>query len=315
MGWRRFEREGKYWVIGVNEDAVTTIRGTIGKLGQSNMKRHATTVAAKAAAEKLAAAKRGEGFVEVIQARAKRKANAKPKAKAKPKRASARPAKPPPDPNRRDDEGRTRLHVAGEDNKVSAAKKLIAAGARVDLKDRNGRTALFDWAYSGSGKGIDLLVAAGAKVDARDKEGLTALHLAARAENLATLDALLRHGADAHRRDRNGRTAIDDARAHNRMQSVARLNKATGGSPPSLADLDALATKLGADSARSAIDSGDHGYYVDEGMDPDELRTSNWDAQFEPVVRAAMKSAGRDGDKKLLARLLAIYTKSYRAAP
>jgi uncharacterized protein len=49
-------------------------------------------------------------------------------------------------------------------------KLLIAAGASIDMQERNGITALMAAASNNNTEAVELLIAAGASVDVRDKD-------------------------------------------------------------------------------------------------------------------------------------------------
>lgn len=54
-------------------------------------------------------------------------------------------------------------------------KALVAAGAEVNAKDEDGRTALMEAADRDNSESVKILISAGAEVNAKDKEGRTAL--------------------------------------------------------------------------------------------------------------------------------------------
>lgn len=91
------------------------------------------------------------------------------------------------------------LHLAAAHGDPAEARRLIAAGAKLELKDENGRTPLH-WA-SRNAKSPALmvaeLVAAGADIEARDKKGATPLGraLESGASGLLAAEALLAAGA------------------------------------------------------------------------------------------------------------------------
>jgi ankyrin repeat protein len=111
---------------------------------------------------------------------------------------------------------------AAENGHVAATRLLLdKAGARVDARDRLGRTPLFPAALRGYVEVVRLLIAAGADVDARDKEERTVLIVlaeekekkagkaaAAVAWDRTVLRALLEAGANVEAADRQGRTAL-----------------------------------------------------------------------------------------------------------
>jgi len=80
--------------------------------------------------------------------------------------------------NYRGEDQRTPLHVAAN---AEVAQALLAAGAKVDAKDRNQMKTPLHWtALGGHAEVVQALLAAGAEVEAKDKEGRTPLQLAER---------------------------------------------------------------------------------------------------------------------------------------
>lgn len=70
------------------------------------------------------------------------------------------------------------------------------------------------------------LVERGATVDARQQGGYTPLHSAAHGGHLPLVELLLAHGADRALRTDDGRKAADLARAADREDVLARLERA-----------------------------------------------------------------------------------------
>ena len=103
------------------------------------------------------------------------------------------------------------LHWAG---KPEAAKALLAAGADVNVRDDQGRTALHlttgYWVPNTAA--VEVLIAAGADVNARSKAGVTPLHAALRHRDLAIVEALIAAGADVDATDDAGHTPLSLAR-------------------------------------------------------------------------------------------------------
>lgn len=89
----------------------------------------------------------------------------------------------------------------GEAASVDKIRRLIAAGARVEVKDNEGMTPLMYAArFSDSPEVIRALIAAGARTGSRDSSGRTALALAAASNPCAkVLNALIDAGADVDR--------------------------------------------------------------------------------------------------------------------
>ncbi len=69
-----------------------------------------------------------------------------------------------------------------------------------------------------------MLIAAGADLNARQKDGKTALHYAAQYGPAEALRLLLAAGADATLRDANGQTPLDLATANRRPANAELLS-------------------------------------------------------------------------------------------
>jgi hypothetical protein len=110
-------------------------------------------------------------------------------------------------------------------------RQLLRYGAKIDLADWEGKTALHyalaamrnhgnDLAYEGN---IRFLLERGASTNVADKEGNTALHSALSFGNsVAVVNLLLQHKADVTLRNQRGRTPLDEgqSRASARLQQV-----------------------------------------------------------------------------------------------
>src|SRR4051812_23851219 len=84
-------------------------------------------------------------------------------------------------------EGETALLVAARDGKNEMARTLLEADANPSKQTSLGWTALMWAAQKGRGETIKILLAAGADVNARNKEGATALLWAARDGGVAAV--------------------------------------------------------------------------------------------------------------------------------
>ncbi|MET7929772.1 ankyrin repeat domain-containing protein [Streptomyces sp. NPDC005349] len=74
----------------------------------------------------------------------------------------------------------TPLHFAAQSQSAFAAELLLAAGATVDVGDRNGNTALFDavFNYRGDPATLRVLLAAGADPERQNAKGVSPRGLA-----------------------------------------------------------------------------------------------------------------------------------------
>ena len=111
------------------------------------------------------------------------------------------------DPNGRDDDGNTPLHLYWSDQQVAIQTLLIAAGSDPNARNKWGWTPLHCCADA---TGFEGLIAAGADPNARDDDGDTPLHMAADGV-LDDLLALLSAGADLEARNDAGKTALHEA--------------------------------------------------------------------------------------------------------
>jgi ankyrin repeat protein len=103
-------------------------------------------------------------------------------------------------------------------------EKLIAAGADVNVRDRDQLTPLFFAIKRKRVNLVSLLAEAGADPSAMGPRGTTLVHHAA--ELPGALEILVKHGADPNVRDANGNTALLVAAATGASDSASALLKA-----------------------------------------------------------------------------------------
>ena len=108
--------------------------------------------------------------------------------------------------NARDKEGRTPLYIATEHSSKEIAKLLIANGADVNARKNAGHNEGQTPLHRVYNKEIaELLIAKGANVNARDKEGRTPLYMA---YNKEIVELLIANGADINAKDNQGKTPL-----------------------------------------------------------------------------------------------------------
>ncbi|MDP5290919.1 ankyrin repeat domain-containing protein [Oceanimonas sp. CHS3-5] len=143
----------------------------------------------------------------------------------------------------RDDNGRTALMLATRRNQVEAARLLIAAGADVNAKDDINDSPYLYAGASGYNEILELTLAHGADLASTNRYGGTALIPAAERGHIDTVKMLIAAGVDVNHINRLHWTALMEAivlgqggPAHTRI--VALLLEA--GADPNIADADGI---------------------------------------------------------------------------
>ncbi|EXI92498.1 MAG: ankyrin repeat protein [Candidatus Accumulibacter sp. BA-94] len=133
--------------------------------------------------------------------------------------------------NTRNRNGETALSLAAYKGLLPFAKRLVEAGADVNLY---GWSPLVYAAFSGRTAVVEYLLTKGAEVNATTPNGSTALLFAARFGHLEVVELLLRNKADPNMANDRGATAIDWALKSDNTDIADLLRKAGGraGTPP-----------------------------------------------------------------------------------
>ena len=113
------------------------------------------------------------------------------------------------------------------------AEMLLARGAEIEARDREGNTPLYWAAWHGAGPVVDVLLAHRAEVDARNQSGWSPLMAAAAGGHTAVVSALLARGADVEVRDKEGFGPLQSAVERGRVETVELL-LAHGADPAAL---------------------------------------------------------------------------------
>ena len=147
--------------------------------------------------------------------------------------------------SRHPETGETVLHLAARYGTPEVVAALIAKGARVANRDKDGATALHA-AVKSSNVGALAVLSKEIDINTRDKDGDTVLHYWAEySGNRAILDALLTAGAKISSRNKGGNVPLHYAVLTNQQQAVllllengadAGIPNAKGKTPLALAD-------------------------------------------------------------------------------
>jgi ankyrin repeat protein len=111
------------------------------------------------------------------------------------------------DPNRvlnKDSSAWTSLHFEARAGHKEAVKLLLAKGANVNARERNGFMLLQVAATKGYKDVVELLLANKAEVNAKNNAGMTPLHWAAEKGHKEVVELLLTNKADVNVRDNTG---------------------------------------------------------------------------------------------------------------
>lgn len=96
----------------------------------------------------------------------------------------------------------------GKKDAVAILKLLLAAGAKVNARDKVGQTALSLAAAVGDVAALRVLLRAGAYIHTKDKKGNGALIGAVQHHNTDTIKFLLKQGINANARSKDGTTVL-----------------------------------------------------------------------------------------------------------
>ena len=105
------------------------------------------------------------------------------------------------------------------------ALALIKAGAKLEMQNRRGETALHTSASFGNTETALALIKQGAQLEVQDKFGNTVLDHAATSCNTDTVLALIKEGANLKARNKSGNTPLHSAALCGRTQTVLELIK------------------------------------------------------------------------------------------
>ncbi len=132
--------------------------------------------------------------------------------------------------NARDASGDSGLHIVTRNHDGTWLAFLLGKGAKPDMQNGKGETALSLAAQLGWTEGADILLSHGAAVDLPNQRGETPLILAVQTHNLAMARLLLSNGANPNKTDHvAGYSALDYARQDSHDAAIARLLETKAG--------------------------------------------------------------------------------------
>jgi ankyrin repeat protein len=134
--------------------------------------------------------------------------------------------------NVRDSSGDAAIHIVTRGHDLTWLAFLLSKGARPDMPNGKGETALSLAAQLGWMDGASYLLSHGASVDLANQRGETPLIIAVHNRDVPMVRLLLAHGADPKKTDHTaGYSALDYARQDDRSQPVLRLLEGKIGAP------------------------------------------------------------------------------------
>ena len=129
--------------------------------------------------------------------------------------------------NTKDGDGDGGLHIVTRGRDRTWLGFLLAKGARPDLQNKEGETALHLASQLGWTEGAEMLLRFKANVDTTNSRGETPLILAVQKRDLPMVRLLLSRGANPKRTDSvAGYSALDYARQDNRATAILKLLEA-----------------------------------------------------------------------------------------
>eukprot|EP00730_Choanoeca_flexa_P001939 TRINITY_DN10849_c0_g1_i2.p1 TRINITY_DN10849_c0_g1~~TRINITY_DN10849_c0_g1_i2.p1 ORF type:complete len:1316 (+),score=305.33 TRINITY_DN10849_c0_g1_i2:29-3976(+) len=150
--------------------------------------------------------------------------------------------------------GQTALHVAAMDHQDEIAQILLDAGAQVDVKDSEGWTPIQLAGINMNWSTLQVIIVslqlstAGADINRLDPDGLTIVHRAACCGDVNILAYMLQLGADKFKPDANGRLPVAHAVRNPDTTALVQLRPVFGD-----AAVDAALGELLAEKTKSSV--------------------------------------------------------------
>lgn len=127
------------------------------------------------------------------------------------------------DVNSRDTAGCVPAHYAAAHNNCPCLVFLLGSGlAKIDVRDRSGKSLLHVAAQNGATECVNWLLEHRINPNIRDGSGATPAHLAALGAHLQSVSCLIKHGADMNAQDGSGDVPLDYAKRTGNPNSFLR---------------------------------------------------------------------------------------------
>lgn len=189
----------------------------------------------------------------------------------------------------KDKNGNTALHHAAKKGDPNLIALFVERGANVNAVNAQGRTPLFE-ALLSNPVAVNLLIHLGADIDARDARGETVLHYGTYYASLHDeMEMLLRHGANPFAKNTRGATVLEYAR--NQLKSAP----ASADKKRTVEQLERYAKLWKEKQAGGDADAGADGF--DPPPKPDLPRVPS---RVDPPLIAAVRAGDIDTVKTLL---------------
>lgn len=130
-------------------------------------------------------------------------------------------------PNARNNNGDTPLHLAASANSFTLVKLLVSKGADVNAKGQYGSTALHSAAFYGNKEMAEFLISKGANVNAKGQSDETPLFEGVEEEQKGMVEFLISKGANVNAKDKDKVTPLHQA-VFNKGTEIAELLIAKG---------------------------------------------------------------------------------------
>ena len=127
------------------------------------------------------------------------------------------------DPNKKDDNDKTVLYYAYEEDNLPIVEYLISKGANIEVKDKDGATPLHYSCINGHLQITAYLISKGIIIEEKDHIGRTPLHLACSKGHFSIVEYLISKGANIEVRDNNCMSPLHFACKNGHIQIVEYL--------------------------------------------------------------------------------------------